>query len=88
MKNAPTPPLQRCKSQNECPVYDAKPSDGETSVLELWEYSVPLHCHYSQVYSVPIWLQSMGQIYYLLIIYYTWNNLTVCKQMINVKQSY
>ena len=32
-----------CKSPDKCSGYDTKPSDGETSVMELWEmWSTPL----------------------------------------------
>ena len=39
---------------NECPDYDIKQPDGEALVmLDFWERRVSLHCHRSQVNSVP-----------------------------------
>ena len=38
-------------TSNECPGYDIKSSDGETPVLELWEYEAPLHICYTLVHS-------------------------------------
>ena len=46
----------RLPPPNAYPGYDTKQSDGKVPVmLETWEYGVPLHCHCSQVYSVPPW---------------------------------
>ena len=47
------------------------------------------HCYYSQIPSesgvaVPITVSSMGQVE-LFYVLHTWNYLTVCKQMINIK---
>ena len=60
---------------NGCPEYDAKPSDGEASVLELGKCEVFIHYHFSQVYSdvkwtwKPVRFPSMGQVelFYLFL---------------------
>ena len=49
------------------------------------ECGVPLHCHYSQL--VPVWISSMGQIEPFNH-FYTWNHLTLYKQMISIQQNY
>ena len=76
---------------SESPGYDTKPLDGEAPILELWEMwstpSLPLFVRalWSRVV-IPVWVPSMSQIEQ--IVYSTWNQLTVCKQIINVKLNY
>ena len=88
--NATTVFLQRSKTPNECLKYDTRPSDGEAPVLEFGERWVLLHWHYSEVHSNPeyllrayVWARKNYS-----LIYYTWNHLTVCKQLINILNNY
>ena len=59
-------PLQKSKTltpKKECPKYDAKLHlVARLEFCSYWECSVSLHCHYFQLHSDPVRVQSMDQI--------------------------